>query len=103
MLTKSMSVVDNNLYIGNHKISDIADKYKTPLMIYDENHIREKLSTFKENFKSDLYQCEVVYASKAFLTPYMCDLINEYNMSIDCVSLGDLYIVKRSGFPMAKY
>lgn len=102
MLTKSMSVVDNNLYIGNHKISDIADKYKTPLMIYDENHIREKLSTFKENFKSDLYQCEVVYASKAFLTPYMCDLINEYNMSIDCVSLGDLYIVKRSGFPMAK-
>lgn len=102
MNTKSMNVANNELYIGKYKISDLAHKYKTPLLIFDEVQLRNNIKLIKDNFHSDLYQCEVVYASKAFLAPYICDILTEYDLSIDCVSLGDLYIVKKSGFPLSK-
>lgn len=102
MKTKTMNVKEEELYIGKYRLSDLARKYKTPLFVYDEVHIKDKLNIFKNNFKSDLYDCEVIYASKAFISPYICNIINEYNMSIDSVSLGDLFILNKSGFPMSK-
>lgn len=102
MKTKSMSVINNELYVGKYKVSDLAKSFTTPLYIYDEVQIRHKLDIFKDVFTSDLYECETVYASKAFLAPYICKLITEYNMGIDAVSLGDLYIIDKSGFPHNK-
>src|SRR5690554_4542275 len=102
MKTKTMSVKEDELFIGGIRLTDLARKYKTPLFVYDEVHVSNKLDIFKNNFKSDLYECEVTYASKAFISPYICNIIREYNMGIDSVSLGDLYILKKSGFPMSK-
>ncbi len=102
MKTNSMTIKDNELYIGEYKVSDLAKAYKTPLYIYDETQIREKLDIFKNNFKSDKYECLVVYASKAFLAPYICNIVKEYNMGIDSVSLGDLYLLEKASFPHDK-
>lgn len=102
MKTKSMSVQNNELYIGSYKVSDLAIAYQTPLYIYDEVHIREKLSTFCDNFKSELFQTLVVYASKAFLAPYISRLVSEYGMGIDSVSMGDLYLLDKAKFPKDK-
>lgn len=102
MKTKAMDIKNNELYIGSYKVSDLAQAYKTPLYIYDEKHIRHKLDIFKNHFISRYYDCEVVYASKAFLAPYICQVIEEYNMGIDSVSLGDLYLLKKCKFPFHK-
>lgn len=102
MKTKSMYVKDNILYIGEYALPELAKAYKTPLFIYDEIHIRDKIETFKDNFTSELYDCELVYASKAFIAPYLTRIIDEYDMSIDSVSLGDLYLLKQAKFPMEK-
>lgn len=102
MKTKSMTIKDNNLYIGSYKLSNLAKEYQTPLYIYDEVGIRDKIETFKKYFSSKKFTCEVVYASKAFIAPYLCDILKEYGFSIDAVSLGDLYILEKSGFPMNK-
>lgn len=102
MKTKTMNVRDNVLYMGEHSIVDLANTYKTPLYVYDEAHIRDKINTFINNFKSNLYHCEISYASKALLTPYLAKIISEYDMSVDAVSLGDLYLLEKSNFPMDK-
>ncbi|MFA5542892.1 MAG: diaminopimelate decarboxylase [Bacilli bacterium] len=102
MLTKSMRVINNELYVGKHKVSELAEAFSTPLYVYDEVHLRNKLDIFKNHFKSNKYKCETVYASKAFLAPYVCNIIKEYDMGIDSVSLGDLYLLEKTRFPMNK-
>ena len=43
MKTKGMKVVNNELYIGEFKASDLAKTYQTPLYVYDEENLRYKL------------------------------------------------------------
>lgn len=100
--TKSMSVRNNKLYIGDFSAEYLASTYKTPLYVYDEAHIRNKLDTYKKYFVSDKFECKVVYASKAFFCPYLASIINEYDMGMDSVSLGDLYMIKHAYFPMSE-
>jgi len=96
--TETMRVINNELYIGDYKISQLAEAYKTPLYVYDEVHIRNKLAIFKNFFKSKHYECQTIYASKAFLCTYMAKLIESFNMGIDAISIGDLYLLKKSNF-----
>ena len=102
MKTKTMSIINNEIYIGKFKASDLAKTYKTPLYVYDEGGIIDKIETFKKYFVSKKYECQTVYASKAFLAPRMCDLLAKYGFGIDAVSAGDLYLIKKSHFPMDK-
>ena len=102
MRTKSMHVQDNVLYMGDYSLVDLAKEYGTPLYVYDEVGINDKIEKFKNNFYSDKFECEVVYASKAFIAPYMCKILTQNNFSIDSVSEGDMYLIKKSGFPMNK-
>ena len=102
MKTKGMSIKNNNLYIGSYKVYDLAQEFKTPLYIYDEENIKEKLDIFKNKFKSNKFNTFVVYASKAFLCPHIASLINEYDMGIDSVSEGDLYQLDRMRFPFSR-
>lgn len=102
MRTKSMNVINNELYIGKYKASDLANIYKTPLYVFDEVGLRDKLDIFKNCFVSKRFECEVVYATKAFLAPYICDILNEYGFSLDAVSSGDMHLINRSHFPMNK-
>lgn len=102
MQTKSMKIIDNELYIGTHRVADLAKTYQTPLYVYDEVHIKDKITTFQKHFKSKLFNCEVVFASKAFLAPYMADIIHQAGFHIDSVSLSDLHLLKTSQFPMQR-
>ena len=100
--TKKMNVKDKDLYLGSYKLADLAKTYKTPLIVVDENHLREKLDIFKNYFKSDKYECMTIYASKAFYCPYLAHIIDSYGFGIDSVSHGDLYMLKKSHFPFSK-
>ncbi|HKM30343.1 MAG TPA: diaminopimelate decarboxylase, partial [Bacilli bacterium] len=102
MKTKSMHVKDNVLYMGEKNLVELAREYGTPLYVYDEIGINDKIEKFKNNFRSDKFECEIVYASKAFVAPYLCKILAKNGFSIDSVSEGDLYLIKKSGFPMNK-
>ena len=100
MKTKSMSIKNNEIYIGKFKASELAKTYKTPLYVYDETGIIDKIETFKKYFVSSKYECQTVYASKAFLAPRMCEILAKYGFGIDAVSAGDLHLINKSHFPM---
>lgn len=100
MRTKNMYVKDNALYMGKFPLTELAEKYQTPLYVYDEVGLRAKMDIFKKYFRSDKFACHVVYATKAFLAPRLCKMLDEYGFYADGVSSGDMYLMEKSGFPM---
>jgi len=100
MKTKSMKIVDNKIYMGNYSLEELGKKYGTPLYVYDEIGLVDKINRYKNSFKSDKYDCRVVYASKAFICPRLASILRERNVYIDAISTGDLYLLKQSNYPM---
>ena len=98
MKTKQMSVKNNKLYMGPYSLEELGKKYGTPLYIYDEEGIRERISDYKNSFCDKEYDTHIVYATKAFLAPYLCNLMSEYGIWADAVSMGDMYLLKKAGF-----
>ena len=74
-----------------------AEQYGTPLYVYDADRIRhqyDRLLSFFPWEKTSLY-----YAMKANYNPAILALLKEKGASIDAVSLGDVLLARRMGFP----
>lgn len=98
----TMEIIDNELYIGKMKATDLAREYGTPLYVIDEHLVRDNCRRYYNSFVNNGSGNRVAYAGKAFLTLAMCQLINEEGLSLDVVSGGELYTAYKSGFPMDK-
>jgi diaminopimelate decarboxylase len=88
-----------HLEIGGCDTVQLAKEYGTPLMIYDESSIRQKCRSFVSAFKEKGISAQVAYASKAFSSVAMCQLIDQEGMSLDVVSGGELYTALQAQFP----
>lgn len=97
-----MRIDNNELYMGSFKLSDLAREYGTPLYVYDVAGIKDQMLRFKRYFSSEKLNCKIVYASKAFLAPKLCYLLEEHGFYSDSVSYGDLKILEHSNFPLNK-
>lgn len=91
-----------HLEIGGVDTVNLASKYGTPLYIYDVALIRERARSFKEAFEKMNVRAQVAYASKAFSSIAMFQLIDEEGLSLDVVSGGELYTAIASGFPASR-
>lgn len=98
----TMKAENGILEIGGIKVTELAEKYGTPLYIMDQSLIEENIIKYKNNFKSSKFDTSIVYASKAFLSKAICQLVEKYDIEIDAVSGGELYTIKTSGLPMKK-
>lgn len=86
--------------ISNVDVKLLKDKYNTPLYIYDVTHLKKNMLGYLDYFKSNNFDTEVLYASKAFCVKEMLRLVKALNMSLDVVSLGELATAKAIDFPM---
>ncbi len=93
----SLNIVENDLCIGDIRISDIANEFGTPCYIMDENLIRENISRFKKYMGENNV---VVYAGKTFLNTHMVNILKDEKIGLDVVSEGELYIAFKCGFDM---
>lgn len=92
-----------NFTIGGADTVELAKKYGTPFVCYDENGIRENARQFVKSFK-DNYNGNgmVCYAQKAFSCLEICRIANQEGLGLDCVSEGEIYTALKAGFPAAK-
>ncbi|TCP31720.1 diaminopimelate decarboxylase [Scopulibacillus darangshiensis] len=89
-----------HLTIGGVDTVDLAKKYGTPLFVYDTALIREKAEAFKKAFETYPHiKWQVAYASKAFSSVAMVQLIHQLDLSLDVVSGGELFTAVKAGFP----
>lgn len=87
------------LEIGGCDTVELADKFGTPLYVFDEELIRRRCREFMEAFRATGLKYQVAYASKAFCVMAMCRIAEEEGLSLDVVSDGELYTALRAGFP----
>jgi diaminopimelate decarboxylase len=87
------------LEIGGVDATALAEKFGTPLYVFDEALIRRRCREYIEAFRASGMKFQVAYASKAFCVRAMCRIVEEEGLSLDVVSDGELYTALQAGFP----
>lgn len=84
-------------------LSRLAEKYGTPLYLYDENRIRERCRTYTSAV-SDAFsgKGKVLYASKAASFRRLYEIMREEKMGIDVVSIGEIHTAALASFPLER-
>lgn len=91
-----------HLEIGKVDTVELAKQYGTPLYVYDVAKIRQNCRAFVQAFKNMGVSAQVTYASKAFSSIAIIQVIHEEGLSLDVVSMGELYTALQAGFPTEK-
>ncbi len=100
MITESVGVNSNGvLTIGKADCVELANKYGTPLYVFDETLIRKTINEFKCALdKYCDFNGKVLYASKAFSCKEIYRIASQEQIGIDVVSGGELYTALSVGF-----
>lgn len=92
---------DKGLVISGVPALRLAKKYGTPLYVYSEDAITQKMREYLSAFR-DYPDSVVAYAGKAYLTMRMANLTARERLWLDTASGGELYIALQAGFPAEK-
>lgn len=101
-LFNNMTIENNTLHIGSINTVDLAKQYETPLYVMDADYIKNQCTMLKQHFKHPSLQTEILYASKAFSSKAIYQLINKQALALDVVSGGELYTAIEAKFPMER-
>ena len=103
ILHSNVMVENGHLYFAGMDTVELAKKHGTPLMLLDENRVRERckeyLNALKDNFAGDSMP---LFASKALSFKEIYRIVGSENIGCDIVSPGELYTAHSAGFPMDK-
>ena len=91
-----------HLMIGGVDALKLAENFGTPLVVYDVAQIRKRFNALKQAFVAAQVDYAISYASKAFTSIAIYQVINELGGHIDVVSGGELYTALKAGFPTEK-
>lgn len=93
---------NGHLEIGGVDTVYLAQKYGTPLYVYDLTIVRNNCRSFLRSFEKLGVNFQVAYASKAFSSIGILQVIHEEGLSLDVVSEGELYTAIQANFPSCK-
>ena len=94
---------NGRLQFAGFDCETLARKYATPLYLIDEEKIRENCRMYKKALLDSFGEnASAVYASKAASFKQIYRIMNEEGMSVDAVSLGEIYTALSVGFPAEK-
>ena len=92
---------NGHIEIGGCDLVQLAEKYGTPLYVFDEQTIRTMARQYKEAFKA-YPKVSMLYASKAFMTKSVVRILDEEGFGFDVVSGGELYTAYTAGADLKK-
>ena len=84
-----------DLTVGGVPLTEIADRFGTPVYVLDEGEVRARCRTYRDAFP----EAEVLYAAKAFLCRAMAHWVEEEGLGLDVCSAGELELAVTTGFP----
>jgi len=90
------------LVLGGVSVAELAARFGTPLYVYDDATIRAACRAYRDVFTRGQPGNTVHYASKAYLAPWLCRLLDEEGLDLDVVSDGEQSIAHAAGFPAAR-
>jgi diaminopimelate decarboxylase len=88
---------DGHLALGGVDALELAQRFGTPLFVYDEEHLRARCREAVAAWGDG-----VAYATKAFLCLAMARLAHEEGMWLDVSTGGELHVALAAGVPPAR-
>ncbi|MFN2555353.1 MAG: diaminopimelate decarboxylase [Nitriliruptorales bacterium] len=86
------------LHVGGVPTTELARVHGTPLWVVDETDLRARCRAYRDAFTG----AEVAYASKAWCTIGILQLVDEEGLWVDVVSGGELHTARLAGIPMGR-
>ncbi|GAB11517.1 diaminopimelate decarboxylase [Gordonia araii NBRC 100433] len=87
---------DGVITVGGARVDDLAERYGTPLFVFDEDDFRARCRAMRDAFGR---YGKVHYASKAFLSVEIAKWVEQEGLSLDVCSGGELAVALHAGFP----
>jgi len=102
MLYSNLSVNEKgHLTIAGLNAVELVQEYGSPLMVLDEDRVRENCRTYVNAVQKYLPAgSKPLYAGKAFCFKGLYPIIESEGMGADVVSPGELYVANAAGFPL---
>jgi diaminopimelate decarboxylase len=99
----STKVQDDNLTIAGVDLASLADRYGTPLYIYDRATLDNAVKAYTDAL-SAYYPApsHITYAGKAFLCKAIAEWTQAHDLSVDCTGEGETAIAVAAGVPREK-
>ncbi len=91
-----------NIHIATRSVYELVKHYGTPLYIFDRATIIDACQRYKQAFKAYYHASNVsmLYASKAYTSPLIAQVMAEQGFGLDIVSGGELAVAQKARFPM---
>ncbi len=96
----------NHLEIGGCDLVTLARDFGTPLYVFDDEHLRARAREVAARLSDGLAmpggpfrEALALYASKAYMSPYLARIFKEAGLGLDVTSEGELEIARRVDFP----
>ena len=96
----STEVRNDSLFIAGHDLAALADRYGTPLYLYD----RFTLDAATANYRSALQKhypapAHITYAGKAFFCKAIAEWTQSHDLLVDCTGEGEIAMANAGGVP----
>lgn len=81
----------------------LAEKYGTPVYLFDEDRIRRNLHVYQDTLREAFHgNAQVLYAGKAAAFSQLYRILEEEKAGIDVVSGGEIYTAYKAGFDLKR-
>ncbi|MFX1259987.1 MAG: hypothetical protein ACFFAN_19230, partial [Promethearchaeota archaeon] len=93
---------NRQIYIDSVPFDNLIKKYKTPILIFLENRIRDNIKSFKNVFNTEFKHLKCFYSLKANFLPEICKIIYSEGIGVELIGLPELKLALKIGFPPHK-
>lgn len=80
-------------------LTSLAAEFGTPLLVIDEDQVRDRAHTTRQTFESAFGDVAVYYAGKALLTTDVARWMHAEGLRVDVCSLGEFTVAQAAGVP----
>lgn len=94
----TLEYLNQRLQFAGQDVTALAEEFGTPLIVYDEEYMRRQMRRYHSILSAKDIPYSISYASKAFSTLAMINVLEQENMELDVVSIGELYTALEAGF-----
>ncbi len=101
MICNNLTVEGNDLLFAGVPVRAMAEKYGTPLYLFDEDKVRCNCRTYLTALREEFGEnCRALYASKAAAFRALYRVMKEEGMGIDVVSSGEIATAYSAEYPL---
>jgi len=92
-----MRFIGDRIAIGDVPVAELAERYGTPVYVYDERKIRENYRRAAGAFKRHYPDFRMFYAVKACNNPAIVNILRQEGAGIDAASVNEILLAKHVG------